>query len=66
MQKSTKMFLFQIVKIDRDGNESVLTISYKKEFIDSARFMATLLSNFVDNLTKLNGIIVIMKLSRII
>ena len=31
----------EITKIDKDGNESVPTISYKIEFIDSARFMAS-------------------------
>ena len=30
----------------------VVTKSYKIKFIDSARFMATSLSNLVDNLTK--------------
>ena len=41
-----------VTKIDKDGNESVLTISYKIKFIDSARFMATSLLNRVDNLTE--------------
>ena len=27
-------------KIDKDGNESVVTLSYKIKFIDSVRFMA--------------------------
>ena len=36
--------------IDKDGNKSVVTISYKTEFIDSARFMASSLSDLVDNL----------------
>ena len=31
----------EITKIDKDGNESVTTISYKIKFIDSARFMAS-------------------------
>ena len=31
----------EIIKIDKDGNESVKTISYKIKFIDSARFMAS-------------------------
>ena len=35
----------EITKIDKDGNESVVTISDKIKFIDSARFMATSLSN---------------------
>ena len=38
--------------IDKDGNESVATISYKINFIDSARFMASPLSNLVDNLAE--------------
>ena len=39
-------------KIGKDGNESVDTISYKIKIIDSARFMATSLANFVDNLAE--------------
>ena len=42
----------EVTNIDKDGNESFATISYKIKFIDSARFMATSLSNLVDNLTK--------------
>ena len=41
----------EIIEIDKDGNEIVLTISYKLKFIDSARFMTTSLSNLADNLT---------------
>ena len=41
----------QITKINKDGNESIVTISYKIKCIDSARFMATSLSDLVDNLT---------------
>ena len=55
IQKSTKLFRFQkkkATKIDEDGNECVAIISYKIKFIDSARFMATSLSNLVHNLTK--------------
>ena len=52
-QKSTKLFSVPIEKevtnIDKDGNESVVTTSYKIKFIDSARFMASSLSNLVDN-----------------
>ena len=44
----------EITKIDKNSNESVVTISYKIKFIDSARFMATLLSNFAYNLTEGN------------
>ena len=42
----------QITKIDKDGNKSVANISYKIKFIDSARFMASSLSNLVDNLAE--------------
>ena len=42
----------EIIKIDKHGNKTVETISYKKNFIDSARFMASSLSNLVDNLTE--------------
>ena len=41
-----------VIKIDKDGTESVVTISYKIKFIDSARFMVNSLSNLVDNLTE--------------
>ena len=42
----------EVTKIYKDGNESVVTISYKIKFIDSARFMASSLSNLVDNLAE--------------
>ena len=42
----------EVTNIDKDGNESVVTISYKIKLIDSARFMASALSNHVDNLTE--------------
>ena len=42
----------KVTKIDKDGNESVVTLSYKTKFIDSARFMASSLSNLVDNLAE--------------
>ena len=42
----------EITKIDRNGNESIITISYKIKFIDSARFMAASLSDLVDSLTE--------------
>ena len=41
-----------ITKIDRDGHENVVTVSYKIKFIDSARFMPSSLWNLVDNLAK--------------
>ena len=40
----------EVLKIYKVGNKSVVTISYKIKFIDSARYMATSLSNLVDNL----------------
>ena len=56
MGKIQKSILFpiekEIPKIDKVGNESVVTISYKIKSIDSARFMVTSLSNLVDNLTE--------------
>ena len=50
IQKITQFFYSnrnKVIKIDKDGNESVVTISYKTKFIDSARFMATLLPNSI-------------------
>ena len=49
-QKSIKLYL--VTNTDEDDNESVVTISYKIKFIDSARFMASSLSNLVDNLAE--------------
>ena len=40
----------QVTKIDKDCNESVVTVSYKIKFIDGARFMANSISNLVDSL----------------
>ena len=56
-QKSKKLFFSipvekEVTNIDKDGNESFATVSYKIKFIDRARFMAISLSNFVDNLAK--------------
>ena len=31
----------EVSEIDKDGNENVVTISYKIKFIDSARFMTS-------------------------
>ena len=41
----------EVIKIDKYGNESV-TISSKTKVIDSAKLMATSLSNLVENLTE--------------
>ena len=42
----------EVKNIYNDGNESVVTISYKIKFIDSARFMASSLLNLIDNLAE--------------
>ena len=39
----------EITKIDKDGNEGVVNISYKTKSIDSAKFVASSLSNLADN-----------------
>ena len=39
----------KVTKIDKDGNESVITISYKIKFIDSVGFKANSVSDLVDN-----------------
>ena len=40
----------EITKIDKEGNESVTTISNKIKVIDNAKFMPRSLSNLVNNL----------------
>ena len=42
----------EITKIDKDGNKSVVNISYKMKFIVTVIFMANSLSNLADNLTE--------------
>ena len=42
----------EVRNTDKDGNESVATISYKMKFIDTARYMTSSLSNLVDNLAE--------------
>ena len=55
IQKITKKISVPIVKqvteIDKDGNESAVTMSCKIKRINSARFVATSISN-LDNLTE--------------
>ena len=54
----------EVTKVDKDGNEDILTISYKIKFIDSAKFMASSFSNLSiisqKEFTKLNVKIVIV------
>ena len=56
IQKSAKLCQFQkkkeVTKIDENGNEKAVTISYQIKFISSVIFMATSLLNCVDNCTK--------------
>ena len=42
----------EIRKVDKNVDEDTITISFKIKCIDSARFMASSLSNFVDNLVE--------------
>ena len=42
----------ELTEINKGDYESVVTISYEIKFIDTSRFMATSLSNLVDNLTE--------------
>ena len=42
----------KIKKVDKDGNGDIPTVSYKINFIDSARFMVSSLSNLIDNLAE--------------
>ena len=50
IQKGTKLSLFQqkVTEIYKDGNESVVTVSYKIKFINNARFIATSLSSITE------------------
>ena len=41
-----------MLSINKDDNESAVTISYRVYFVDSARFMASSLSNLVGNLVE--------------
>ena len=42
----------EITNPDKEGNESITAVLYKIKFIDSARFMASSLSDLVDDLTE--------------
>ena len=40
------------MRIERNGEEVAITISYKQQLMDRAVFMASSLSNLADNLAK--------------
>ena len=42
----------EVTKNDKDGSESIATLSYKLRFISKARFMESSLSNLIDNLAE--------------
>ena len=42
----------QVIRINKNGEETVKNISYILQFIYSGRFMASLLSNLVNNLSE--------------
>ena len=42
----------EVTKIDKDGNDKIMKISYKIKFIDSFRFMSSSLSSLADNLSE--------------
>ena len=50
--KTFSLPIEKVTKMYKYCNESVVPVSYKIKFINSARFLATLLSNLVDNLTE--------------
>ena len=43
----------EIIKIDKEDNNAVESISYQIKFIDSFRFMTSSLSSLVDNLPEI-------------
>ena len=42
----------QTIKIDKDGNDKIVNISYQIKIIDSFRFMSSSLSSLADNLSE--------------
>ena len=42
----------EVTRTDKNGKEIAKTTSYRLQFIDSARFMASSLSNLVNNLAE--------------
>ena len=41
-----------VTRVDKNGEEVTKTISYRLQFVDRARFMASSLTNSVDNLSE--------------
>ena len=55
VENTEKYISFSVpIKKERD-NDSGETITYKKKFIDSCRFMPSKLSNLADNLYEINN-----------
>ena len=56
MLKNAKPFKFKwkkkVVRISKNGEEITKAMPYRLKFIDSTRFMASLLSNLVNNLAE--------------
>ena len=59
MGENTEIFItfsflmeIEVTKIDKNGEEVTRNISYKLQFINSARVMTSLLSNLVNNLSE--------------
>ena len=50
--KTSVLIEKEIRKFGKGGNDAITTVSYKIKFIDSARFTASSLSNFIDNLAE--------------
>ena len=46
----------EVTRIDKNGEESTNNICYILQFIDSARFMASLLSSLVNNISAIHRI----------
>ena len=42
----------EVTNINKGGNESIVTMSYKTKFVDSAKFMASSISNLFDSLSE--------------
>ena len=59
MRKNTEKYITfkipvkkEITKIDKDGNDKIMKISWKIKFTDSCRFISSSLSSLADNLSE--------------